>query len=76
MWNSFLTWFADSPLASALRTFVAVVIGAAVSDFAKVGAFSLSNWESWLIGALVISIPPVLRWLNPQDSLGVKVKAG
>ena len=68
--NSFLAWFASSPLASFLRTFASIVIASAVADFAKVGAFDFSKWESWLIAALVSSVPVLLRWLNPSDVLG------
>lgn len=66
--ESFWKWFASSPLASALRIAFAYAIGAAVSEFAKVGNFDFTNWKSWVIGALVISIPIILRWLNPEDT--------
>lgn len=63
-------WFATSPIASFLRHFLAIVIASAVAEFAKVGAFDFSNWESWLIAALVAAVPPFLRYLNPVDELG------
>ena len=66
--NKILEWFANSPVASALRTFIAVAVGAMISDFAKVGDFNFGDWKSWVIGALVVAIPPMLRWINPQDS--------
>jgi hypothetical protein len=71
--DAFLKWFAVSPLASALRVFVAYVVGNMVAEFAKVGTFDFTNYKAWLIGALVVAIPPILRWLNPEDTaFGVK----
>jgi hypothetical protein len=66
--DKFLQWFADSPLASALRVAIAYIVGTMVAEFAKVGTFDFTNWKSWLIGALVVAIPPILRWLNPADT--------
>ena len=63
----FWKWFASSPIASALRVALAYAVGNMVADFAKVGTFDMSNWKSWVIGALVVSIPLILRWLNPED---------
>ena len=68
--KEFQVWFANSVFASALRTAVAVFVGSAVAEFSKVGSFDVSNWKAWLIGALVVAIPPVLRYLNPADNLG------
>ncbi|MFZ2992504.1 MAG: hypothetical protein WA061_02200 [Microgenomates group bacterium] len=65
--EKFLVWFADSPIASFLRVALSFVIAAAVADFAKIGSFDVSNWQTWFIGALVSSIPLLLRWLNPMD---------
>ena len=66
--DNFWKWFAKSPLASALRVAIAFVIGQMVAEFARVGDFDFTNYKSWLIGALVVSIPMVLRWINPQDN--------
>ena len=65
----FYTWFADSKLASFLRTFLAIVIASAVNEFQKVGHFDFTNLEQWVIIALVAAVPPFLRYLNPQDVL-------
>ena len=67
--DKFQKWFADSPIASFLRHFAAIVIASAVADFALAGAFDFSRWEQWFIAALVAAVPPFLRWLNPQDAL-------
>ena len=61
-------WIATSPLASAGRVALAYIIGAMVAKFAEVGSFDFSDYKSWLIGALVVAIPPILRWLNPADT--------
>lgn len=68
--TQFQIWFASSPVASFLRTFLAIVISSAVADFAKIGAFDFSRWESWLIAGVIAAAPVLLRWLNPADSLG------
>ncbi len=71
--SEFLKWFASSPIASALRVALAFALGNMIADFAKVGDFDFTNWKSWLIGALVVAVPMILRWVNPEDkSFGVK----
>ena len=65
--KNFWTWFAQSPIASAVRVAVAFFIGQMVAEWARVGDFDFSNYKSWLIGALVVSIPMILRWINPED---------
>lgn len=62
-------WFADSKIASFLRHFLAILIALAIADFAKLGVFDFSNYQVWIISALVASAPPFLRWLNPYDTL-------
>jgi len=71
--DSFLKWFAESPLASALRVAVAFTLNNMIADFVKVGNFDFTNWKSWVIGAFAVSVPLILRWLNPEDkAFGVK----
>lgn len=67
--EEFQKWFASSPIASFLRSFSAIVLASAVAEFAKLGTFDFSNWRLWVIAALVASMPPLLRWLNPADPL-------
>ena len=66
--DKFWTWFAQSPFASALRVFVAIVIGQMVAEWARVGDIQFTNYKSWVISALVAAIPTILRWINPQDN--------
>ena len=67
--TEFSIWFANSKIASFLRTFFAIVLASAVADFQKIGRFDMTNWQTWLIVALVAALPPFLRYLNPEDSL-------
>ena len=67
-WNEFLTWFANSPIASAIRVGLGYVLAAMVADFVKVSQFDFTNYEAWLIGAFAIAVPIILRWLNPADT--------
>lgn len=72
--DTFLKWFATSPIASAFRVALAFVINNMVADFVRVGNFDMTNWKSWFIGALAVSVPLFLRWLNPEDkAFGLKV---
>jgi len=71
--DAFWKWFAESPLASALRVAVAFALNNMIADFVKVGNFDFTNWKSWVIGAFAVAVPLVLRWLNPEDkAFGVK----
>lgn len=67
MWNDFLTWFASSWVASALRVALGFILAEMVAAFAKVGDFDFSNWKSWVIGGIVIATPIILRAINPAD---------
>ena len=64
---TFADWFPPSPLASALRVFLAVALSMAVADWVANGTINLTSWQTWVIAALASAVPTVLRWLNPQD---------
>ena len=64
---TFADWFARSPLASALRVFLAVALSMAVADWVANGTINLGAWQTWVIAALASAVPTVLRWLNPHD---------
>lgn len=64
---TFADWFARSPLASALRVFVAVVVTMALAQWTATGTFDFAAWQTWVIAALASAVPAALRWLNPQD---------
>ena len=61
-------WLATTPLGRAFKTFLAVIIAAAVADFSTDGNISLAHWQTWVIGGLVSALPPVISWLNPADA--------
>ena len=61
-------WLASTALGSASKTFIAVVIAAAVADASTSGSISLGNWQTWLIAGAVSALPPVINWLNPADA--------
>jgi hypothetical protein len=67
--KDFLKWFGTSKLASYLRSFVAIVVAQAVTEFQRIGQFDFTNLSSWVIAALVATLPVLLRILNPQDQL-------
>lgn len=74
-WEQFLQWFATSWIASALRVALGYVLATMVAEFEKVGSFDFTNWKSWVIGAIVIATPIILRALNPADTAyGFKAK--
>ena len=66
-------WLAGTPLGTAFKTFLAVVIAAAVADFSTDGAITFGRWQAWVIAGLVSCVPVVINWLNPSDArYGVK----
>lgn len=67
--DKFQNWFATSAIASFLRHFLAILIASAVLQWQQSGTFDVSNWQAWVITALVASVPPFLRWLNPSDEM-------
>lgn len=67
--EKFYLWFADSIIASFLRHFLAILLTLAIADFASMRVFSFENVEIWAISALVAAAPPLLRKLNPYDTM-------
>lgn len=65
--QNFLDWLAASPLGSAAKAFVALVIASAVADWVTGGAISLAHWQTWVISALSACVVPVVNALNPAD---------
>ena len=61
-------WLASSPVGSWVKTFVAVLIGSAVADWAASGSLDLDHWQTWVIAGLVAVGPVVINWLNPADA--------
>lgn len=65
----FESWFATSPLASALRVFAATVLALAVAAWVESGSISLDAWQTWVIAACASAVPVVLRALNRADGV-------
>ena len=65
---NFNAWLAQTPLGSALKTFIAIVLGTMIADWISGGAVNLNHWQAWLIAGAASSVPPIIDWLNPQDN--------
>jgi len=65
-----MEWFAKSPIASALRVFVAVVLAMIAADWTDGGTISFDRWQTWVIAGVAACIPVIVRWLNPKDPMG------
>ena len=59
---------AGTPLGTAFKSFIAIVIAAGVADFVGAGDISLSNWQTWVISGLASTTPIIVNWLNPEDA--------
>lgn len=73
--DKFLNWLAASPLASFLKVFVATLIVAAVADWQDNGIIDFSNWETWVLAAVIAAAPLIVNWLNPKFTLYGRGKA-
>ncbi len=60
-------WFARSPYASALKSFIAIVVALAVAEWSKSGTIDFSSWQTWVIAALASAVVPALNASNPSD---------
>ena len=72
--EGFLTWLASSPLGSALKVFLGFVLSAALLTWTQNGEISFDSWQTWIIGALGISLPIIINVLNPDDPRYGRVK--
>jgi len=66
--QAFQGWLTTSPIASWLRSFVAIVLTQAVAEWTTTGAFTFGNYQTWLLAGAVAIIPVIVRWLNPSDT--------
>lgn len=66
--DAFKTWMAVSPLGSAFKSGVALVIAAVYTDYKTDGVVDMSQWQTWL-GIIVGScIVPIINWWNDKDT--------
>ena len=66
--NAVLSWLATSPLGSAAKVFLCVLLGAVLLTWTSEGVISFDHWQTWLIGALAVAVPIVINALNPADT--------
>jgi hypothetical protein len=64
----FLEWLARSPLATALKVGLSVLLAMAIADWTSTGTISFDKWQTWLIAAISAAVPVVINYLNPQDN--------
>jgi hypothetical protein len=72
--SRFGLWLARSPLATAAKTLVAVLLTLAVAEWASTGEISFDRVETWVIVGLGSVIPMIANWLNPSDPRYGKVE--
>lgn len=65
--KTFQAWLAVSPLASAGRVFIAILVTLAVADWVANGSINFGAWQTWVVAAVSAAIPTVIRWINPED---------
>lgn len=65
---TFADWFATSPVASWLRTFVAIILAMFIADGADIFAVDATDLRGFLAAAFAATLPAVVRWLNPMDA--------
>lgn len=62
--------FLTTPIGSALRVAVGVVLGYLVLDLSNDGTVSVSwsELQTWVAAALVVAVPVLIAWVNPADT--------
>lgn len=60
-------FLANTPLGTAVKTFVAVLLSAVIASWATDGAISFDKWQTWVVSACVSALPVIVNWLNPAD---------
>lgn len=65
--KAFAEWFARSPIASAARTFVAIIIAMFIADGADVFAVDATDIRTWIAAGFAAVLPALVRYLNPAD---------
>lgn len=60
-----MTWLATTPLGTAAKTFLAVLLSTALASWANDGAITLDAWQTWVIAAASSALPVIVNWLDP-----------
>ena len=66
-------WLAATPLGSAFKVFLGVLLAAALLTWTQEGQISFDHWQTWVIGALAVALPVIINFLNPSDTRYGKV---
>lgn len=61
----FLNWLGRSPLATAVKVGVSVVLAMAVADWTQTGVIGFGKWQTWVIAACASALPVIVNYLNP-----------
>lgn len=66
--NTFMAWLATTPLGSAIKVFLGVLLAAVLLTWTQEGVISFDHWQTWVIGALAVAVPIIINTLNPADT--------
>lgn len=65
--TGFAQWLAATPLGTALKAFIAIILTLALVDWQTRGAIDLANWQAWVLAGLASALPVITNYLNPAD---------
>ena len=63
----FMTWLGRSPIASAFKVGITVILAMAVAEWTQSGTIAFDKWQTWVIAACASALPVIVNYLNPQD---------
>jgi len=63
----FMTWLGRSPIASAFKVGITVILAMAVAEWTQSGTIAFDKWQTWVIAACSSALPVVVNYLNPAD---------
>ena len=66
--EAFKVWLATTFWGTTLKAALAIIVGLAILDWRTGGTISFTNWQTWLIAALVSLGPGIINHLNSADT--------
>lgn len=63
----FMIWLGRSPIASAFKVGITVILAMAVAEWTQSGTIAFDKWQTWVIAACASALPVIINYLNPQD---------
>lgn len=63
----FMIWLGRSPIASAFKVGISVLLAMAVAEWTQSGTIAFDKWQTWVIAACASALPVIINYLNPQD---------